>query len=254
MALGSSSFPSPLRSPQRWLGCTRTTLKGVISSLSVLGILTTMVVQPVLARSPAQEQQPSPEDSTQQLLSLHGRYQHAAPAQRAQALDQLFAEAVDRSQHLASLVKTDPAAVLRVAIPDAIRSSLPSEIQPYIEKTVQLEGALEVILEHTHPGSILRYFLDTGKKRFSLHFAADPPFNLQSGAQVRVNGVQVENALALSSGSTSVQALSLSLPNTFGAQKTLLILVNFQDNTTQPYTQATAQNVVFSTTNNFDLE
>jgi hypothetical protein len=97
-------------------------------------------------------------------------------------------------------MKTDPAAVLRVAIPDAIRSSLPSKIQPYIEKTVQIEGTLEVILEHTHPGSILRYFLDTGKKRFSLHFAADPPFNLQSGAPVA--GASVTFTITKANGST----------------------------------------------------
>jgi hypothetical protein len=45
------------------------------------------------------------------------------------------------------------------------------------------------------------------------------------------------------------------LPNTFGAQSTLVILVNFQDApTNQPYTLAAAQSVVFGPVNNFILE
>src|SRR5207244_2311907 len=93
-------------------------------------------------------------------------------------------------------------------------------------------------------GSRLRYFLETAEERLSLHFAANPPKHLLTGSHVRVKGVRVDGALALDSGgSSSVQTLSLALPNTFGAQKTLVILVNFQDKATQPYTLATAQNV-----------
>src|SRR5579859_114314 len=44
------------------------------------------------------------------------------------------------------------------------------------------------------------------------------------------------------------------LPYTFGQQNTLVILVNFQDNTSQPYTVASAQSVVFGDTSSFDLE
>jgi M6 family metalloprotease-like protein len=44
------------------------------------------------------------------------------------------------------------------------------------------------------------------------------------------------------------------VPNTFGAQKTLVMLVNFQDNPTQPYTLDYARSVVFGTTSNFYLE
>jgi hypothetical protein len=39
----------------------------------------------------------------------------------------------------------------------------------------------------------------------------------------------------------------------FGAQKTVVILVNFTDKATQPYTNATARNLVLNTSN-FDLE
>ena len=61
------------------------------------------------------------------------------------------------------------------------------------------------------------------------------------------------SGLALSSG-RSVQTLASVVPNTFGEQKTLVILVNFQNNPTQPYAPAYAQGVVFSTTSDFYWE
>ncbi len=66
--------------------------------------------------------------------------------------------------------------------------------------------------------------------------------------------MRVEQTLALGSSTTSIQTLASALPNTFGAQQTLVILVNFADKTTQPYRVATAQSVVFTTASNFDLE
>src|SRR5437016_11719877 len=106
--------------------------------------------------------------------------------------------------------------------------------------------------------SRLLFFLEAAGQRFSLHFAANPPKHLLTGAQVRVKGVQVDGALALASGDTSIEILALDsgststattattatsvvLPNTFGAQATAVILVNFQDNTAQPWTPAQVQ-------------
>src|SRR5262249_14871502 len=47
---------------------------------------------------------------------------------------------------------------------------------------------------------------------------------------------------------------SVATPFTFGAQQTLVILMNFSDLTTQPWTTATAQSVTFTDASNFDLE
>ena len=60
--------------------------------------------------------------------------------------------------------------------------------------------------------------------------------------------------LSSGSDSSSVTTLSLASPNTFGAQSTLVILFNFQDLATEPYTTATAQSITFTDVNNFDLE
>ena len=116
---------------------------------------------------------------------------------------------------------------------------------------VELEGTLEVLHEDRDPGSRFIYFLRTALERLELRFAADAPA-LQTGDHVRARGRRSNGVLALDS-STSVQTLAAALPNTFGAQKTILILVNFNDNTTQPYSLATAQSVM-NTTSNFDME
>ncbi len=74
---------------------------------------------------------------------------------------------------------------------------------------------------------------------------------------MHVHGTRIGGALALSSGTSTssfqvVQAAAL--PNTFGAQNTLVILVNFQDNTSQPWTVQDAQTMAFTTASNFWLE
>lgn len=229
-------------------------IRTLLASMLTVGLLTAVISPPAQAISPAPAASSVAKDATRNLLTAHDQYQKASPAARPQALNTLLATAKERQQELALLIRENPGDVLQVALPEAIRASLPSAVQPYVEQTVQLEGTLEVLMEHVHPGSILRYALVTGAKRTTLHFADAPPVNLFTGAQVRVRGVQVDTALALDSGSTSVQTLSLLVPNTFGVQKTLVILVNFQDKTTQPYTPSTAQNLIFTTTSSFDME
>jgi len=114
-----------------------------------------------------------------------------------------------------------------------------------------LDGNLEVVHEDRDPGSRYRYFLHTATERLELIFATDPP-GLRTGDRVRARGLRKNNVLALSSGS-SVQTLSAALPNTFGAQKTIVILVLFNDKPTPPYSVSTAESV-FNTASNFDLE
>jgi hypothetical protein len=75
-----------------------------------------------------------------------------------------------------------------------------------------------------------------------------------TAARVRVCGTLQNNTLALSSDPSSVQVLALANPYTFGVQQTLVILLNFQDKATQPYTLASAQDVTFNQTSSFYVE
>jgi MG2 domain-containing protein len=190
---------------------------------------------------------------THSLVTLSARYQLADSAEQPQLLSQLLTVAVARERLVATLIEDNPGAVLRVAVPAHLRASLPPAVQDYIEEEVELEGVLEILHEDSDTGSRYLYFLEVAGQRFSLHFATEPP-DLLTGSRVRVTGVRIKAALVLGSSTTSVQTLAAALPNTFGAQPTLVMLVTFQDNPTQPYTLNDAWDVVFGTTSGFFLE
>jgi len=119
----------------------------------------------------------------------------------------------------------------------------------------EIEGELEILHEDTPRGGRNSYFLKTGERRLSLNFAKDAPTDLTSGTQIRVRGVRTNNTLALQSDGGSVQVLSLPALNTLGEQRTLVILVNFQDKPTeQPWTVEQVRNLVFDTTSEFFRE
>src|SRR5258708_1180603 len=126
---------------------------------------------------------------------------------------------------------------------------------------VELEGAIEIIHEDFGKSGRYLYYLNTSGGRIPLHFVKNPATHLLTGDHVRIRGQQSGATMILASGG-SVTKLSRTpppptgpLPNTFGAQSTLVILVNFQDApTSQPYPAAVAQSVVFGTANSFILE
>src|SRR5262249_47356425 len=146
----------------------------------------------------------------QDLVALNARYHLAGPTEQAPLLNDLLTVAAERQQLLAALMEDDPGEVVRVALPPAIRASLPPVVRDYIEEHVAIEGTLSVMYEDYEQESRLLYFLETATERFSLHFAANPPKHLLTGSQVRVEGVQVDGALALESEETSVETLELS--------------------------------------------
>ncbi|WP_189373780.1 Ig-like domain-containing protein [Vogesella alkaliphila] len=118
---------------------------------------------------------------------------------------------------------------------------------------VEREGELEVIHVHYFDKSTgNRYYLKTEEGRVELKFKGKGP-RQPSGTRVRVKGSLSNNVLALDS-TTSYQVLALATSNTFGDQKTAVLLVNFQDNQTQPYTVSQANTTVFGSSSDFIKE
>jgi hypothetical protein len=174
-----------------------------------------------------------------------------------EALLHLQAVAMERQQALQDLMSSYPAAVIAAALSDDVRGGMPPAVQDLIEQHVKLEGEAEVSIEDGPDYSRIHYGLLVAGERLELHFADQPPANLSTGDQVQVEGVQLGGDLALTSTSTTTTSTTTStvsiLPNSFGAQKTLVILVNFQDLTTQPYTTSTAYSTTFTSVSNFYL-
>src|SRR6266700_5386378 len=67
-------------------------------------------------------------------------------------------------------------------------------------------------------------------------------------------GAKVEKPWARATAQSFAPASPAPLPNTFGAQNTLVILVNFNDRATQPYTAAQARDAIFGQVSNFFYE
>ena len=139
------------------------------------------------------------EGLTRSLVSLNVQYQAASSSQKPDLLAQLMHVAVERRQLLAGLMESSPGTVLNVAVPGSLRASLPSEVQAYVEKEAQLEGDIEVINEDRFDGSRYLYWLNTATGRVALHFAGEAP-GLLTGTRVRVRGILLDQAMALSSG------------------------------------------------------
>src|SRR5713226_436061 len=140
--------------------------------------------------------------------------------------------------------------------------SLPGLGQQPASQRVTVKGTADVMVEDYRQSAKIRYYLNTATQRLELKFTKNPPKGLRSGATLLASGTLNGTTLAMDSGSTttSLQTASTSsyvLPNTFGAQSTLVMLVNFQDNPIQPYTVSDAYNVMFGSSGSvtdYDLE
>jgi hypothetical protein len=133
---------------------------------------------------------------TQMVITLNGRYQKAAPTERAEALSQLMAAAIRREQLLGQLMEKDPKEVLRVAMSSKVRGALSPQVQAHVEEEVDVEGTIEILHEDRDPGSRYLYFLRVGPDKLSLHFAGRPP-TLLTDARVRVRGIRLGRDIAL---------------------------------------------------------
>jgi len=119
--------------------------------------------------------------------SVHARAKSAA--EKALALAPLVEIARQRQEELLDLVDSDPAEVLRVALPAGTREGLPAEVRAHVEEAADEAGEIEVLhVDHVDAAADhYLHFLNTPKGRYSLHFAGAVP-DIATGATVSVRG------------------------------------------------------------------
>ena len=194
-------------------------------------------------------------DFTMRLLAGQaGQARLKSAIDQSRALQALVDLAKQRLDVLDDLIDSDPAEVLRVALPASIRASLRAEVQAYVEQEAEETGEIEVLHVDHVDATQDRYvhFLNTPKGRYSLHFVGSAP-DIASGASARVRGVRIGEAIVVAGTDLVVDKVA-AVPNTKGPQKTLAILVNFANAPTQPFSVSTAQTVFFTNTSAFDYE
>ena len=178
--------------------------------------------------------------------------------------------AAERFDAMVKAAENDPLGVDNVALSDSVLARIPADLQQYFEKREDLQGDLEVIAECEKADSRMLYFLKTASGRFSLHFTKEPKAKLLTGMKVRVKGIRFDDSVVVNEDSlTNVQtdaktsltnaeptapSSASALSNTLGDHKVLVILVNFQDKQTQPFTTDQARDVTFNTTSNYYRE
>jgi hypothetical protein len=159
---------------------------------------------------------------------------------------------------------------LLAAVPSGFAQANPTSTQAAANASqhVQLEGELEIVNKDLKDRSEVSYSLKLANgEHVSMRFAKEPPTHLLTGDHVQAEGDLSNNTLLLysgsnlrsggnngSPGSTSTSSTSGPLPNTFGTQSTLVMLVNFQDDAVQPWTVADVQTMFSGTVNNFFKE
>ncbi|NVK39851.1 MAG: cadherin-like domain-containing protein [Oceanospirillaceae bacterium] len=209
---------------------------------------------------------------TQALMALQKQWARSSGSEKSRALDNLIAKAEERRALMLELATRDPATVLKVAIPDRQQLGMPAEVIALLEQKVELSGQSEVFYEDYEDGTHkLRRFVTTPfGERFQLQ-VTEPGLELHNGEDVTVEGVLLAKADNDADGSLvaagenvvtaqccTAESTASSTPPagayTFGEQKTLVMLVNFQDKQEQPWTQEQVRDVVFGTVNDFYLE
>ncbi|WP_432470562.1 Ig-like domain-containing protein [Amphritea sp. HPY] len=226
----------------------------------------------VASSTPAAQRKAAAE-STEQIINAQKQWAMAQGASgKASALQNLIGKVEQRQQVLIELIKNNPEDAFRYAIPNNKQAGMPAAVLDMLEQTLEIEGELETFYADYEDGSHkLSHFLNTPfGERFELH-APGAKLQLPNGSKIRAHGLllsansernDLDGYLALDSKADSLVTLAAggdnsntqevlaALPGTFGEQKTAVILVNFQDDTSQPWTVDQVRDEVFNQTNN----
>ncbi|HVE58513.1 MAG TPA: NEW3 domain-containing protein [Pyrinomonadaceae bacterium] len=190
-------------------------------------------------------------DLTTKIAELSGR----VPDKNDLAPAEFENLAAERFARLSELAEKNPGEVLRVALPPDILAKIPTDMQVYFEKNADTEGEFEVIYECDGETEVLKYFIKTDKERLPVYFAKQPDTEIRTGSKVRIKGVRIGDALAAEDGNSieNLEVINSIAANTFGEQKVLVLLVNFQNDTRQPFTVAQANDLFFNTANSASI-
>ena len=130
---------------------------------------------------------------------------------------------------------------------------------PALGPEEDVDGTLEVLVEDRADGALVHHFLDSNRGRVRLRETAGRTelAGLITGTRIRAHGRWAQDgALELnnSTGGSSVTTTALAAPNTFGVQKVAVIMVNFQDDASQPQAWTQAADVTFNQVSSFFME
>jgi hypothetical protein len=195
--------------------------------------------------------------SNNKLTSLAADYDKAKDKDAKKQIQQQTKQVANqRKNNMLNLIKTDPAAALKLAIPADVRQKLPDDVKPDIEQNVALQGKLVSIQSESEKSKSdpIYYYVDTPAERVALHFPGeDNNLVKKTKATINVSGLKLDNQMALN-GTAAIQTTD-TVPDTQnipGAKKAAILMFNFSDshgNSAQPLTSDQARSIVFTGSN-----
>ncbi|QQX82052.1 cadherin-like domain-containing protein [Shewanella sp. KX20019] len=217
------------------------------------------------------------EEQTLMLANRMAEYRHASKSNKKQLKQELIAYAEARQTLLIDLVKIDPAAAVRAVLPESSRAGMPEEVLAMLTQKSELKGELQVLyVDYDDSGkSHLRHSLMTDNGPIELYLSKNTKSDeLKSGTRVSAKGWMFTGnnsdemdssalvlndeldglALLADTAMTTTTISESSLSNTLGEQRTLVLLVNFQNNASEPWTVEQAQELVFGPVNDYYQE
>ncbi len=151
------------------------------------------------------------------------------------------------------MMKTDPATVL-AQYPESqkLHQALPTSLQSEVETSTEIEGTITTSIGDIfeQKDSVIEYKVDTGQSDSTeLHFVDSKPL-YQTGSRVKIQGISLENELIVTPSNDSVQVIT-DTPKVLGVStpyKVAVIMMNFQNNTSQPQTENQIRAITFTDT------
>lgn len=168
------------------------------------------------------------------------------------AVKQLKQIASQRRWALLQIIATNPQIVIDNAIPTSVQKRFPSDIQALLETETTIEGTLEVIyIDFIKQNRAEEVYTIRDKKtgtQIRLYFAGSQDQNLTTDSVIRVNGIKLDDAMAVNTSSNNIQivsdAASFAPPSI--VKKVAVILFNFQNDVRRPYTPDNVRDIVFT--------
>jgi hypothetical protein len=94
------------------------------------------------------------------------------------------------------------------------------------------------------------YFLKSDGRETELAFEGAPPDDQRSGTRIRVHGVSAGRTFLVADGGTeSLASAPASTSTSIGAKRVAIVLINFMNDASEPFTPEFAAGIAFSNTN-----
>jgi len=154
-----------------------------------------------------------------------------------------------RFDNIQKLLAEDPQSFSKIKPLDFTRDKLPEAARAYVEAPFAGEGTLDTLNSDNFDENIskrLYFFNEKGEKRHQLIFEGEEP-RVLSGSTFKMAGTVIGDFVNIPARKENVQLVNEILPG-HTLKKVAVILLNFQDNATQPFTVDNLRQQIFTGT------